>query len=658
MKRVLTGALALVVIAIAGLFVIHWYVQDRAAREVETAFAQIRSTGAKASHGKVSFDPLTQTVTIADIAAETGSQPPVSVKIGSLVAAGVGRPDAGRVAAASIEASDLEIVAQTPAPSSVHIAYKAPRIGVKDYAGPDHGEQPPVGASPIALYGALLRQFAAISASSVSIPTLTGEVVFGATTPGRGTFTYTGLALEGIKDGRIASQKVSDARFTIDTQQSGKPQRMTGHIVDISCFDIDTTVMAAVLDPQGTDDRVRRVYRQASVGGYELTAEPGAQMHLDRMTIDEFGLRPSKLQLPALLTLVARPAGDASPAEMHDLADKIANLYEGLAIGNAEMRGLSLTTPEGPVKLASFRADMRDGKADLAVEGLDGKSRQGPITLGRFALKAFDLAGMVRIAAQFSDPAQRPMAAIALELFTVLSGAELKDVVAPYKATDKQVRIENISLDWGQFVGPIPTRAHLGAKINSPIDPSNPVLQPLLAAGVDTAAVDVDLGASWKENAGTFALAPVKFDIGSIAAISASLSLAHVPRDIFTVDPQAAMAQAAQIEAAGLELTLHDLGGLDILIAQTARTQNIGKDEARAKLIAGVKAFGDELGSDNSDVAGAVAAISRFVEAPHQTLTLKLIPRARVPALQLVQLLGSDPATALAEFRIEASTGL
>jgi hypothetical protein len=231
MKRALISALVLVVIAVAGLFVIRGYVQDRATREIEAAFAQMRSTGAKASHGKVSFDPLTRTLTIADVTAETASQPPVSVKIGSLVATGVSQPDAGRVAAASIEASDFEISVQTPAPSSIHIAYRAPRIGVKDYAGPDHGERPPAGASPLALYGALLDQFAVISASSVSIPTLTGEVDFGATTPGRGTFTYAGLALDGIKNGQIASQKVSDARFTIDTQPSGKLQRNALHKV-------------------------------------------------------------------------------------------------------------------------------------------------------------------------------------------------------------------------------------------------------------------------------------------------------------------------------------------------------------------------------------------------------------------------------------------
>jgi hypothetical protein len=245
-----------------------------------------------------------------------------------------------------------------------------------------------------------------------------------------------------------------------------------------------------------------------------------------------------------------------------------------------------------------------------------------------------------------------------MELLKALQGAELRDVVAPYKTTNKQVKIDNVSLDWGQFVGPIPTRAHFAAKMNSPIDASNPALLPLLAAGIDTAAIDADLGAGWSENTATFALSPVKLDIANIASASANVSLAHVPREVFTIDPQAAMVQAAQIEAGGLQLTLRDLGGVDLLIAQFARMRSTSRDDARQAILATVKASGDKLGSSNPDIAGVVDAVSRFITTPHQTLTLKLTPRAKVSAMQLMQLLSSDPPTALAEFKIEASTGL
>jgi hypothetical protein len=660
MKRVLIGVLALAVVAIAGLFGINWYAQNRAAREVETAFDQIRSTGTKASHGKVSFDLRTRTLTIADITTESASQPPVTVKIGGVIATGVSQPDPGRIAASRIESSDLEIGAQAEGPSTVRMTYKAPKLLIKDYVGPARGERPPAGASPLEIYGFLLKQFASISASSVSIPAITGAFDLGAATLGRGEFTYANLVLDGIKDGRIASEKIGDISFTMDVQQpKAQNQKMSGHLVDITCSDIDTTAIAAALDSKSAgDEGIHRVYQRASAGPYELTSSLGVQMHMDGISVEEVGMRPSKLQLPAFLTSVTAQATPPSPAQMRDVMEKAASLYEGLSIKNAEMRGLSITTPEGPLKLASMRADLQDGKANLTVEGLDGQSPQGPIKLGRFALKSFDVAGLMRISGQFVDPAHRPPAAQALDLLKTLQGAELRDLVAPYKTTSKQVRIDNVSLDWGQFVGPIPTRAHVVAKLNSPLDASNPALLPLLAAGIDSAAIDADLGAGWTESAATFALSPVKLDIGNILSASASVSLAHVPRDVFTVDPQAAMAQATQIEAGGLELTLHDLGAVDILVAQFARLRSISRDDARQAILATIKAVGDRFGSDNPDVTGAVEAISRFIETPHQTLTLKLIPRAKVPAMQLVQLIGTDPPSAAAQFKIEASTGL
>jgi hypothetical protein len=662
MKRVLIGVIAVIVIAAAGFFGVNGYAQNRAAREVEAVFEQLRGSGAKVSHGKIAFDLWTRTLTVADITGESASAPPVTVKIGRVVATGISQLDAGRVSIASIESSDTEISAQVAPPSSFHAIYKMPKMIVKDYSGPANGEPLPAGASPLQIYGVLLKQFAAISASSISAPSVTGTIDFGNAAIGRGEFTYAGVAFDGIKDGRIASEKIAEVSFKLDVQQRGlaqnQVQTMTGHIVNIACSDIDTAAIAAVFDPQSaSDDRVHRVYRQASTGAYELTSSLGMQTHVDSITIDEFGLRPSKLQLPTIAALLAQPA-TPSPTQMRDLTEKAADLYQGLAVGNFELRGMSMTTPGGPLKIAAMRWDMQDGKANMAVEDVDGRVPEGPIKLRRFALKSFDIAGVIRTAGQFADPAQRPPASQALELLKALGGAELKGLIAPYKATDKQVKIDNMSLDWGQFVGPIPTKLHLVAKMNSPIDATNAKLLPLLAAGMDTAAVDADLGAGWSEGTGTFALSPLKFDLANILSASANASLAHVPREVFTVDPQAAMMQAAQIEAGGLELTLHDLGGVDILIAQFARMQTISRDEARQAIIASIKAVGEKLGEANPDVAGATEAISHFIETPGQTLTLKLIPRAKVPALQLVQLMSTDPSAALAQFRIEASTGL
>ena len=85
MKKILIGLVAAIVIATVGFFGFEFYVQRRVAGEVEAAFDQIRATGSKASHGKVSFDLSSRTITVADITGETAAQPPASIRIATAV---------------------------------------------------------------------------------------------------------------------------------------------------------------------------------------------------------------------------------------------------------------------------------------------------------------------------------------------------------------------------------------------------------------------------------------------------------------------------------------------------------------------------------------------------------------------------------------------
>jgi hypothetical protein len=179
-------------------------------------------------------------------------------------------------------------------------------------------------------------------------------------------------------------------------------------------------------------------------------------------------------------------------------------------------------------------------------------------------------------------------------------------------------------------------------------------MMPLVAAGIDSIAFDGDLGAAWTETTGAFALDPVKVDIGGMLEASARISLGHVQRQVFSFNPQQAAAMAAQIEAGAIELTLHDAGIVDLTIKQMARTQNASPDAARQSIIDGIKTAQASAASPEATAVGD--ALASFVQTPKSTLTLKLTPRGSVPATLLIQQLKADPANALAQFQVEAST--
>jgi hypothetical protein len=59
----------------------------------------------------------------------------------------------------------------------------------------------------------------------------------------------------------------------------------------------------------------------------------------------------------------------------------------------------------------------------------------------------------------------------------------------------------------------------------------------------------------------------------------------------------------------------------------------------------------------NPDAVAITDALARFVEDPKGTLTIKLTPRDKVPALSLIPLVKTQPLDALAKFNVEVSIG-
>jgi len=659
MVKILMGLAAAVVIAVGGFFGFEFYTQHRIARDVDAAFEQMRAGGGKASHGKVSFDLRSRTLRIDDIATESATQPPLRMKIASVTASGVGQPDPARFSADSIEASDLEIGASIAGPADGKLTYKMPRVVVKDYSGPASMPPPPASKSIIDAYRSGLEQFAAVSAASVSAPSIAGTINFGATMSGE--FVYSGVALRDIKDGKIAAMQVDRADFTVDAQHAGKPDKMTGEIANLTSRDFDAAAIAAILDPQkANDDRYYSFYGTTTAGPYTMTSAQGLRMRIDQMTIDGVGARPSRLQLPALFAMI-QAAGPTTPtpAQTREMIDKMAALYEGMRIGTAEMRGLSAETPQGPFKLQAIRFNLEDGRiGEFAVEGLDTKTPKGPLKLGRFALKSLDIANFMRISAQFTDPARPPTPELIAGLFPLIQGIEVKGVTAPFKNTGRSVNLDSFDVNWGQFVGSIPSKARLTAKLTMPVDAADPSMKALVAAGLDTLAADGDIGAEWTEAARSFVVDVPKLEIGGLLKASARIALANVPRQAFSANAAQAIGAAAQIEAGAIELTVRDLGSVDVAVVQYARAQNVSRDVARKTIVDSIMASSQDVATANPDATAAVQALARFVENPGQTLVIKLTPLGKVPALQLFQALKTDPLVALAQFRIEASTGL
>ncbi|MEY9414317.1 hypothetical protein ABIF69_000759 [Bradyrhizobium japonicum] len=533
--------------------------------------------------------------------------------------------------------------------------YKIPQIIAHEFSGPTRAASAPLSGSIVDMYRFMLAQYATVSASSIMAPTIAVNVDAGTGNAGGGDFVYSGLAVQNVNRGKIETAKTDRITYSLDVTQPGKPGKMTGELSGLAAYDFDASAVTAALDPQGSsDDSFHRIYRRISANSYVVTMAPGVRVKIDDVAIDDIAIRPSKFRMAEIMALMPADGSIPTPAQSRDMIEKVADFFEGFQIGKAEIGKQTVETPQGTGKLNAFKYEQNR----IALEGLDMPTPQGQLRMERFALKSFSAANLIRWAASLRTPGQPPSPDQMLGLFRVLEGAEIKGVVSPFKNTRQLITIDTISLNWGQLVGSIPSKANLVVKMVTPTDPSNPAQRPLIMAGVDKLAIDLDLGAAWTESSGAFALAPATIDLGNLAKAQARFALANVPRGVFTADPVQAMGQAAQIETGAIELSLRDSGVVDLVVAQFSRMQNVSRDAARSAIAEMIRAQGEKVTAANLDAKAAVDALAGFVETSGQTLTIKLTPLGKLPVVQLIDALNSEPIVALAQFRIEASTGL
>lgn len=658
MKRILIGLIAVAALAVGGWFGFSLYAKHRVTAEIETAFEQIRKQGGKASHGKMAFDLATRTLTVEDIAVAPSNQPQAQIKVAAIKGTGVRLIDETRFSADSIDVSGYELAFEiNEAAGSLKLSYKAPQITVRDYSGPAHASGSPASHSVIDISRFALQQFASAAASSIVVPSITFTVDGPPRDPVSVAVTSSGIAVEHLHEGKVDTIKADRLAFKVGLKQMGEVEMADGNASNVVIREFDTGAIASVLDPQNAnDDSYHRIYRQIAAGPYEVTTGRGNHTRVESIVSEDIGLRPSKLRFAEFLALLPSDLTAApTPVQARDMTEVIASLYEGLRVGNAQTRGIAVESPKGFLKLSAIHYSLEGGQAELLFEGLDNQAPEGEFRLERFALKSLNAAEAIRLGAQLR---QAPTADQALSLFRILGGMEVKGFAAPYQNPKKLLTIDTLSLDWGQLIGSIPSKARLIAKMVVPIDPKNPGQMPIAMAGIDKVAIDLDLGAAWTESSSTFAIAPATIDLDNLAKAQLHFALANVPRAVFTSDPVQAMEQAAQIETGAIELSLRDSGIVDLAVTQFARMQTIGREAARRAIVEMIRAQGEKVAAANLDARPAVDAIASFVETPGQTLTIKLTPLGKVPVLQLMDALNSEPIVALAQFRIEASTGL
>ena len=467
-----------------------------------------------------------------------------------------------------------------------------------------------------------------------------------------------------IRDGRIASMTVDRVGFSATMDLAGKQEKMTGEVADLAAYDFDAAATLAMFDPaRAKDDKVYRGYRQMKSGVYTASFSSGLKFRIEGMTANDIGIKPSKLQFPQLMAILEAtppPGTTPTPAQTRDLMEKAAGLYEGIFIGGAEVRGLSMETPEGPFSLTAVRLGSLDnGKlAEFALEGLDARSPQGPVKVGRFALKSLDIANFVRMSAQLATTRGSPGPEQLAAMLLLLEGTELRNLVAPYKDDRRAGEHRYAEPQLGPVRRPDPdagTRHAENVRAGGRDRPG--AVQPARRRRNDQCR------GQFRSRRGV-EREHARFRAGTGDVRDRRPAHGGGARVVHQCGARGVFGQPAAGRADGGAGRGRSAGNraarqwrCRLAVANHARTQRLSRDDARRALVTQIRATAMQIAAANPDAMAIAGAITRFIETPRGTLTVKLTPRGKVPMMALIDAMRTDPMAALARFQVDASNG-
>jgi hypothetical protein len=341
------------------------------------------------------------------------------------------------------------------------------------------------------------------------------------------------------------------------------------------------------------------------------------------------------------------------------LLDRIAGLYESMAIDSFDIDGFAIEIPsEGSVKLASLKLrDFANWRiAEYAIEGLDIRvPGKDPVQIGRAAVLGLKVADLLRWAKNATKGAMTPEHSVGM--LKLLEGVSINKVTVPMKPGQKPVVIDVFDLSWGQYVGLLPSKARMTLKLSGPIDTGsgNEFARYLVQSGITSVTANLDVGAGWTEASHTFVVTPLSLDVTDWFSANASVSLGDVTREIFTLDPTILSTQAMGLEVGIIEITVRDSGAIDRFLAQLAKDRNLSPDDARRSLLIDMDQAAQPLLSANPELRSVFSTAVKFMETSKGTFSVKVIPNGKIQIINLIAAMQDDPFTMLSSFKIDAT---
>lgn len=288
----------------------------------------------------------------------------------------------------------------------------------------------------------------------------------------------------------------------------------------------------------------------------------------------------------------------------------------------------------------------------------------GSFILDNLTIKQMDLSGTIatlQSAPDVVDEAwfeQNARALIPAMDGLSLSGLDM-DIPDPDTAGARiQAKVGAFDLTLASYLNGIPTAVDVSAaniQAEIPAESGDETFDQLRALGITNVDAGFRVAAAWDEASETIAVEEVSVSGVDLASVLLAGTVTNATKDIFAVDPHAAMMASMDLAVRNLDLTVTDAGLSDIILAVVAAEQ--GADPATLRPVFAGLAQGTVIGmmAGAADAAKLGDAINSFVAGNAKTLMIGIEAKTE-PGLGMMDFMAAedDPTTLLTKVNISA----
>lgn len=383
---------------------------------------------------------------------------------------------------------------------------------------------------------------------------------------------------------------------------------------------------------------------------------------IGNLKLEHLDLRPSKLPLNELVAVIEAASNSSkapSSNELNDIFEKIATGFQGIILGNFEMRGMEISPPNGLALSYLYFNKLYNGRvAEVGFAGLEARSPQSAfssinsrMTVRRVAINNFDVLNVFRKIGQLKNLAQSPTPptpAQVLELLPLVESIALDDFITPDTKPGQVIHLKSAAASWSKFAGTVPSTMRISAQTVMPISRGDKEpFKALAETGQSSMPIHIDVGGTWTESNRIYVIAPLVIELGGLFSASMTLPIANVPPTIFTADRESLALAAGVLEAGTIEFLFRDLGIVAMQTEQSAKAQALSAEAVRKTIISNMSRNFRLKSQTGPSTESAINAFAQFLENPGASLKIKLISKGRVNVVQTLEALKTDPLGAL-----------